>query len=120
MMRTLKIVAAVALASVMAVALALGEALAQTPSGEKFEGVEIYLDGSDTPADVDDALILGDGEVDGIPVESEGNRVDSASAWMNNAAWVLYLTAVFGFMFGVGVLIGRLTAGIALRRRRRS
>ena len=120
MMRTLKILAVLALAPVMAIAPALGAAQAQAPSVEKFEGVEIYLDGSDTPADVDDALILGDGEVDGIPVESEGNRGNSASAWMKNAAWVLYLTAVFGFMFGVGVLIGRLTAGIALRRRRRS
>lgn len=69
---------------------------------------------------MDDALILGDGEVDGVPVESEDNRRDSASVWVNNAAWVLYLTAVFGFMFGAGVFIGRLTAGIALRRRRRS
>lgn len=120
MMRTLKIVAAVALAPVMAVALASGAALAQTPSGEKFEGVEIYLDGSDTPAGVDDALILGDGEVDGVPVESEGNRGNSASALVNNAAWGLYLAAVFGFMFGVGVLTGRLMAGIALRGRRRS
>lgn len=37
-MATLKVLAALALAPVMAVALALGAALAQAPSDEKFEG----------------------------------------------------------------------------------
>ena len=118
-MMTLKILAALALAPVMALALAAGVALAQTPADEGFDGIMIYLEGSDTPADPDDELILNDGETAGVPVEAGENR-GGAAPWMVDVAWVLYFTAVFGVMFGVGALIGRRVVGIALRRRRRS
>lgn len=116
-MMTLKILAALALAPVMA--LAAGVALAQTPSDEGFDGIEIYLEGSDTPADPDDELTLNDREAAGVPVEPEENR-GGVAPWMADVAWALYFTAVFGVMFGVGALIGRRMVGIALRRRRRN
>ena len=115
---TLKILAALALAPVMA--LTAGVALAQTPSDEGFDGVvEIYLEGSDMPADPDDELILNDGETAGVPVETGDNR-GGAAHWMADMAWALYFAAVFGVMFGAGALIGRRMVGSVLRRRRRS
>ena len=101
-------------------ALTAGVALAQTPSDEGFDGVvEIYLEGSDMPADPEDELILNDGETAGVPVEAGENRGGTAP-WMADVAWALYFAAVFGVMFGVGALIGRRMVGIVLRRRRRS
>ena len=117
-MVALKILAALALAPLMA--LAAGVALAQTPADEGFDGIiEIYLEGSDMPADPDDELILNDGETAGVPVEAGENR-GGAAPWMADVAWALYFAAVFGVMFGVGALIGRRMVGIVLRRRRRS
>ncbi len=100
-------------------ALTAGVALAQTPSDEGFDGIEIYLEGSDMPADPDDELILNDGETAGVLVESGDDR-GGAAPWMADMAWALYFAAIFGVMFGVGALIGRRMVGIVLRRRRRS
>ena len=114
-MTSLKILAA--LAPLMA--LTAGVALAQTPLDEGFDGIEIYLEGSDMPADPGDELILNDGETAGVPV-APGDDRGGAAPWMADVAWALYFTAVFGVMFGVGALIGRRMVGIVLRRRRRS
>ena len=116
-MRMLMVLAALALAPLMA--LTAGVALAQTPADEGFDGIEIYLEGSDMPADPDDELILNDGETAGVPVESGDDR-GGAAPWMADMAWALYFAAVFGVMFGVGALIGRRMVSIALRRRRGS
>lgn len=118
MMTLMKIMAALALAPVTAIALVSGAALAQTPSDESYEGIEIYLDGSDTPAGVGDVLILGDGEVDGVSAKVDKSG-GGAFAWTGNAVWGLYLLAVFGALFGVGALCGRMAVGFVLRDRRR-
>lgn len=113
----LMVLAALAFAPLMA--LTAGVALAQTPSDGRFDGIEIYLEGSDMPADPGDELILNDGETAGVPVASGDNR-GGAAPWISNVAWALYFAAVFGVMFGVGALIGRRMVGIVLRRRRGS
>lgn len=120
-MRMLKMV--LVFAPIMAAALFAGSALAQTP--ESYKDITIYLDGSDTPAKPGDELILGDGEISGVApaVESdiapEPNRAQTVAAFMRDSAWVVYILALLGFIFGGGALFGRMTFGYLGRAKRR-